>query len=166
MKIIKATNGYDIKVDNEDFEWLNQWRWNVSESKNYLRVQRSIWHKDTKKKDCLLMHRQIMEFPKEMHIDHINNDRLDNRKSNLRICTMNQNNKDYPKPRTNTSGYKGVHFAERNLKKKKSLNKPWYAMIRVDCKNIYLGYFETAEKAHIAYCTAALKYHGEFANFG
>jgi len=162
VKIIKSTNGHDIKVDNEDFEWLNQWRWNVNKWKKYKSVQRSIWHKDTKKKDVVKMSRQIMRFPKGMHVDHVNHNTLDNRRCNLRVCTMNQNNKNYPKPCTNTLGYKGIHFAKRNY----HLKKPWYSLIRVDSKTIYLGYYKTAKKAHEAYCEAALKYHGEFANFG
>lgn len=162
MKIIKSTNGYDIKVDDEDYEWLSQWKWCVVKNKNYKRVYRSFWIKETKKKSAIAMSRQIMDSPKGMHVDHINNDTLDNRRCNLRVCTMSQNNKNYPKPCTNTLGYKGVHFAKRNY----YLSKPWYAMIRVNSKHVYLGYYKTAEEAHEAYCMAALKYHGEFANFG
>lgn len=162
MRIINSTNGYEIKVDDEDFEWLNQWKWNVAERKRYKQVQRSIWHKDTKKKDVVLIHRQIMGFPKEMHVDHINHDTLDNCRNNLRICTVTQNNRNCKIKCTNTTGYKGVHFAKRNY----YLSKPWYAMIQIGCKNKYLGYFVTAEKAYQKYCEAALKYHGEFANFG
>lgn len=91
-------------------------------------------------------------------LDHINEIKADNRLANLRLATRNQNGYNKGKPKTNTSGYKGVHWHKRD--------KHWRAQIAFDGKHVNLGGFATAEEAYVAYCTAAAKYHGEFANMG
>lgn len=110
------------------------------------------------------LHRVIMErmlgkpIPSNVEIDHINGNGLDNRRGNLRLASKSQNSKNRPLYANNTSGYKGVSWA-KTVKK-------WRAEIRVNGQGIYLGIFDTPEEAHAAYCEAAKKYHGEFANFG
>ncbi len=97
-----------------------------------------------------LLHRFIMNCPKNKVVDHKFHNTLDNRKSKLRICTKHQNicNK------TGSSiGYKGVY----------KTNNTWQSSITTNNKNIYLGIFKTDTLAAIAYNEAALKYHGEFA---
>jgi len=105
------------------------------------------------KQSLLYMHRVIMDAPKGFEVDHINNNRLDNRKENLRICTSSQNkmNTKYK----NKAGYRGVSI---------NCSGKYRALIRFDGKNIHLGVFITAKEAAIAYNEAAVKYHGEFAN--
>lgn len=88
-------------------------------------------------------------------VDHVNEDRVDNRLSNLRLATHSENNRHRGKTKRNTSGYKGVA-----LNKRYGL---WVARIRNDSRDCFLGYFDSPEKAHEAYCAAAIKYHGEFA---
>ena len=90
-------------------------------------------------------------------IDHIDNDRLNNKIENLRQCTINQNAYNSKKPITNTSGFKGVCWHKNR--------HTWQASIKVNSNPLYLGSFKTAEEAHEAYKAAALKYHGEFARF-
>ena len=99
------------------------------------------------------LHRHITNCPKGMHVDHINGNVLDNRLSNLRICTPSQNQANSKLPKNNTSGYKGV---SKN-------GDGWKAKIRVDYAYYYLGTFLTKEEAARAYNAAAIKYFGEFA---
>lgn len=91
-------------------------------------------------------------------IDHIDNNPANNRKDNLRICSGSENNRNQARNRNNTSGFKGVSYHKATGK--------YFARITVDFKNIWLGRYDTAEQAHEAYCSAAIKYHGEYANFG
>jgi len=98
--------GYAI-VDDEDFAYLNQWRWYFN-SRGYATKK--------KKQKIIYMHRLIINTPKGMETDHINGNGLDNRRSNLRICTRSQNAINTGKYKTNTSGYKGVSWDKKNKK--------------------------------------------------
>lgn len=107
----------------------------------------------------LLAHRVIWamvhsRWP-EAQIDHVDNDRLNNRIGNLRESTHAENMRNQCNRKTNKSGYKGVHWDSRD--------KAFRAQISYEGKKIFLGYHATAEAAHAAYCEAAKKYHGEFA---
>ena len=76
---------------------------------------------------------------KPYEVDHINRNRLDNRKENLRFVTSTQNNINMGVCKINTSGYKGVNWDKRRQK--------WRARIKLHRKEIHLGYFETKEEA-------------------
>jgi hypothetical protein len=88
-------------------------------------------------------------------LDHINGDRSDNRIANLRSATWTQNARNSAKPRTNTSGFKGVCWCKKSHR--------WLAHIRINKRSKYLGSFETPEAAHAAYAKASEKYFGSFA---
>jgi len=104
------------------------------------------------------LHRFIMNSPKGKVIDHINGDKLDNRKQNLRIYTIKQNIINSKISKNNTSGYTGVSFRKnRNV---------YRANIMVNRKQIYLGSFERIEDAVLARKKAEEKYFGEFAYSG
>lgn len=94
----------------------------------------------------------------EHYIDHINGNRKDNRISNLREATHGQNLCNQGAYANNTSGYKGVSWNR--------VNKRWQAKIRVNSKLLHVGEFTCPKEAHNAYCEAAKKHHGEFANGG
>lgn len=96
------------------------------------------------------------KWPKQ-HLDHINRDRADNRFSNLREATEQQNSCNRAKSQNSKSGFKGVSLFR---------NGKWQAQIGVKRKKIFLGYFDRAEDAHAAYCEAAKKAFGEFARLG
>lgn len=89
--------------------------------------------------------------------DHINGNPLDNRWVNLRVCSGPQNVCNRKMSKHNTSGFKGVSETKRGR---------YAAQIAFQRKTYYLGTFDTPEEAHRAYCEAAVRLHGEFANFG
>jgi hypothetical protein len=109
------------------------------------------------------IHRLIMErmlgrelLPTE-HVDHIDGDGLNNRRSNLRLCTKATNAVNSKRRSDNQSGYKGVCFHP--------FSGLWRAYITVDGKQHSLGYYKTPQEAHEAYKVAAVKFYGEFARF-
>lgn len=91
-------------------------------------------------------------------IDHKDTNRGNNIWTNLRLATNSQNKANMGKRADNKSGYKGVRWYEQT--------KKWNAQIRCQGKNRNLGYFTDPEKAHAAYCEAAVKLFGEFARAG
>ena len=99
-----------------------------------------------------------MNCPGGMYVDHIDGNKLNNRRSNLRICTNQENCMNRKKCNNNLAGYKGVHF-------RKDLNK-FHAQIAFNGKKIYLGIFKTAEEAHQKYCEEGRKLFGEYFNSG
>jgi len=148
MKEIPLTQGRFTIVDDEDFEWANQWKWYLNTSGYAVRVD---YHQQ---KRTIYLSRMICHTPIEMETDHINGNRLDNREINLRICTRTQNRQNRIIHKNNSSGYKGVTFDKRKRK--------WCAQIKCS-KHIHLGYFDCLKDAARAYDLAAKKYFGEFA---
>lgn len=110
----------------------------------------------------IYLHRYIMKPDDNMLVDHINGDPTDNRKSNMRICDRSENAYNKTKSKNNKSGYKGVYW---DIQKKK-----WMAQIGRNkrtklLRTTFLGYYETPELAHEAYCKAAKEAYGEYAHF-
>ena len=155
MKYIELTQGKTAIVDDEDFEYLSQWKWYATADGYAVRNQTYIASDGYKKQRRVSMHRDIMGNPKGYTVDHANRDKADNRKENLRTATNTENLRNQG-PRKNNSGkYKGVTKA--------SSCKNWSAAIFNSGKRLHLGHFATQEQAALAYNEAAKKYHGEFA---
>ncbi len=95
-------------------------------------------------------------IPEGLEVDHIDTDKTNNLLSNLRLVTSAQNKWNKLVRKDSLSGYKGVCKCKNR----------WRASIRINSKAINLGSFLTVELAHEAYKAAAVKYHGQFANFG
>jgi hypothetical protein len=146
MKEISLSHGMVSIVDDEDFEYLNQWRWTYTYNGAVRFDTNHI---------IIYMHRFIMKTPKGMETDHINHNRLDNRRENLRICTIAENQHNSLKHVDNTSGFKGVCW-DKNRKR-------WYARISMGYYRKNLGRYLNVEDAARAYDDAARKYYKEFA---
>ena len=150
-KKIPLTQGKVALVDIEDYEWLNQWKWQAHKNtKGFFYVAGR-----NKKQKFQSMHRKIMKAPKGMEVDHINGDGLDNRRNNLRTCSHSQNIMNSKMRIDNTNGYKGIRYHKQN--------KKWQARIKKNKKDNHLGYFTTPQEAALAYNEAAKKFFGEFA---
>ena len=158
MKEIKLTQGQVALIDDEDFEYLNQFKWYAMKTKHNDYVSRDEVINGVSTR--ILMHRLIMKTPVGVMTDHIDHNGLNNQKHNLRLCTNGQNLMNR-RPRE-SSKYLGVYVIKTI--RKKSVYKSIRADITVNKKTIHLGSFKTEEDAALAYNEAALKYHGEFAN--
>lgn len=158
-KQIPLTQGQFAIVDDEDFEWLNLWKWCAmwsSGTKSFRAVRTDHYRELGQKKQKLVyMHRQIMNYPKGLMVDHVaHGTTLDNRRCNLRIATAVQNMQNKNRQANNKVGFKGV---------REVYPKIFYARICVKGKDIYLGCGEDPFELARSYDRAAIKYFGEFA---
>ena len=152
-RLIPLTKGKHAIVDEADFEWLSQWKWSLH-GRGYASRQTG----GRAKRVSVMMHRLIAETPEGMDTDHINGDKLDNRRSNLRHATRGQNNVNRSLLPSNSTGYKGVRSP---LDGRNGLR--WPAFITVDNKAVGLGSYSTPEEAARAVDIAAFEAFGEFA---
>jgi hypothetical protein len=150
MKEIKLTQDKVTIVDDSDYEWLSRHKW-LCDNIGY--AARDTYGEGKRKR--VFMHRVIMETPDDMETDHINRNKLDNRRVNLRTCTRSQNVANTGIRRDNTSGRKGVSWD-------KSENK-WRATININNKYIQIGRYKNIDDASEAYNKKAIELFGEFA---
>ena len=159
MKTIPLTQGYFTKVDDDDYKKYAIYRWCVSISYSRgtksIRAIRKEYSNKYKKGKTRHLSRVILNALKGKNVDHINGDTLDNRKSNLRLCTSGENIRNQVKRCDNTSGYKGVSWSSEREK--------WEAKIQLNNKTIHLGRYKNKKEAAQAYNNAAIKYHKNFA---
>lgn len=146
MKEITLSKGYVAFVDDEDFEYLNQWKWYV-----YIdRIYRYAVRKEYESGKRIKMHRIILNAPDNLFVDHIDHNGLNNQKNNIRLCNNTQNQWNM-KGRRN--GLKGVTIE----------NNRFRAAIKYQGKTIHLGNFKTEIEAGKAYDNKAKELFGEFA---
>ena len=151
MITIPISKGKFAVIDDDDSASVLLHKWSVT-SHGY--VVRATSRKNVGGRKIVYLHRQLLGFPK-CEVDHIDGDKLNNQRSNLRCCTHQQNGCNQKINAKNTSGAKGVYW-ERKLSK-------WGATIRVFRKQLHLGYFPTVKEAALAYDSAARLHFGEFA---
>ena len=106
MRHIPLSQGKFAIVDDADFEFLSQFKWYIHKGRA-VRKPRTF---EGKRVGLIWMHRVIMRPPKSMVVDHINGNKLDNRRINLRVCSKSQNEWNKPAYKTNTTGMKNVYW--------------------------------------------------------
>lgn len=151
MAKVKLCNSTRVAlIDDEDLGKVSLIKWRLMAGRNT--AYAVGWDGKTQ----VLLHRLIMSAKgREQSVDHINGDGLDNRRANLRICTIGENNANRAMQKRNAAGYKGVSFDNRAGR--------WHARITKDGKVYSLGLFGSKEEAAAAYDKAAKILHGQFA---
>lgn len=154
MKKICLQAGQFTLVDDEDFEYLNQWKWHIANGyvkrTQYLKGDK----KELRKRTTIQMHRVIMNTPIGMETDHRDGNKLNNQKNNLRFATRSQNMMNIGLRKDNVSGIKGVSWNKRD--------KKWQPQICINQKIISLGYCNSKEEAIEKYNKKARELFGEF----
>ena len=117
---------------------------------------RKEWVKGQHKSVCVLMHRQIMESPEGIQVDHKDRNRLNNQRSNLRNATIREQRRNRGVGTSNTTGYKGVYFCKQKDKFQAYI-RPKYGKV------VHIGFYVNKEDAAKAYDRMAKFYFKEFA---
>lgn len=153
VAFITLTKGYEAVIDAVDVPLVDGFNWKSFVKKHTVYAVRTerIGHG---KRRTVLLHRVIMGDPAGLQVDHRDGDGLNDRRFNLRNATRSQNLQNQRTGDNNTSGFKGVSWCKRDGK--------WRAHIRLDGKHHSLGYHDTPEAAHAAYCEASAFLHPDF----
>ena len=153
MKQISLTKGKIVLVDDEDFDYLNQFKWHVVQCKSKFYAARKVNSKN------ITMHRFMTNAKKGQIVDHKDRDGLNNQRFNLRFCTKRQNS--FNSAPSGYRRYKGVSLIKAKPKRYKY--DRWVARIKTSKKAKSLGVYKTPEEAALAYNKAAKEHYGKFA---
>jgi hypothetical protein len=150
---IDIGNGSVAVVDAADFNEVSKYKWHLlnTRGKRYA-IAHIVDHEGNR--ETVYMHRLIAGVSKGQVCDHIDGDGLNNKRLNLRACSHQQNIWNAKRSVRNKSGFKGVCWHKNNQK--------WHARISKGGVSVHLGFYESPEIAHQAYCKAAKELHGEF----
>lgn len=151
MEYLKLSDGTEVMLDAEDYNFFSRWKWQLSPS-GY--VARSAQVCNIRKR--VYLHRLIMECPSNKVVDHIDKNRLNNQKLNLRVCTTTQNIVGASGSLKSEVKYKGVSYAYFNGIK--VLTK-----YRARINDLNLGCFDNPVDAAIAYDKKAFELYGIYA---
>ena len=144
---IPLTRGKTAQVDDSDLSALLKHKWHLTAG-GYAAANSSV----DGSREYVYMHRLLLDAGPDDIVDHIDGNRLNNTRANLRLVTRTQNQWNR-RTQDNACGYKGVSWHRHKGK--------YYARIQVNGHRRFLGYFETAYEAHLAYEMAAGKAFGE-----
>lgn len=136
-----------ILIDTDDLEMVSKYQWHIEHSRKNLSYAQANIEKST-----IRIHRLIMNTT--LQVDHINHNGLDNRKSNLRVCTNQENNFNKLHRRNPKSGYTGIRYNEKS--------QSYYVRIMVNKKEISLGHYKILEDALEARKQGEIRYFGNF----
>lgn len=145
-------NGEETLVDSEDYENLCRFVWSKHSAGYVVRSEGSS-RKSTFKQ--YLLHRELLAAPESSYVDHINGDKMDNRKVNLRLCTNKDNTRNSSPHKDSSSVYKGVSWY--------SPTSNWTSRISADGFLYHLGRYPTELEAATAYDKKAKELFGEYA---
>jgi hypothetical protein len=146
VRWIPLGDGHYAYVDAADYNWLRQWNWRMCSTGYAGRWEKGKW---------ILMHREIMQPPKGMIVDHADRNKANNCRLNLRVCTHQENLRNSRKRSGSSSRFKGVGYSKRRGK--------WYARASFGSEKIWLGYFTDEAEAARAYDRKAVELFGEYA---
>ena len=151
---IPLTKGKFAIVDAAVVPLLASRHWCASETRGKFYASTSEYVDGTKRQRTVFLHRLLLSPAENEVVDHIDGDGLNNRLSNLRLASYQENNRNRRRSGANTSGYKGVSYSARHGR--------WLAKIKVDNRTKQLGVFVSPEDAHAAYARASREVFGEF----
>jgi hypothetical protein len=159
MVEVPLTQGKVALIDDEDAPRILAHKWTLHHDRSRRRdvgyAVRYVRKADGIGRTSIQMHREILNAPAGLEVDHINGEGLDNQKVNLRLATRAQNLSNTYRQKGRT-GYRGIYWHRRN--------RMYHALIRHEGKKHSLGYYYDVEQAARAYDYAAYHLHGEFAS--
>jgi len=156
MRELEINKGLKVILDDEDFDRVAALKWFYGKN-NYIGRNNSKTIDGKKRYTKTRLHWFVLRFEgkKGYVVDHINGNTFDNRKENLRICTVAENSRNQKLNKRNKTGYKGVCAVKRV--------NGYKAEIKLNYKVRHLGYFKCPKEAAKAYNKAAIELFGEFA---
>lgn len=156
MKQLMLQNGGFALVDDEDYKELSKYKWYADYRPRscYIRRMERRNTPEGPRQRYVYLHRQIMQPPPGMQVDHINSDATDNRRENLRICTRSQNNQNARRRVDSKHSYKGVWITKGGK---------YASRIRNGNKRVHIGVYDNEVLAAKAYDQKAKELFGAYA---
>lgn len=148
---VSLTKGYSAVIDESDVPLISGRNWSALVSKR----RKAIYAARVENGKMILMHRLILGAPRGMDVDHIDQDGLNNRRLNIRVCSRSENCRNVGLRSDNKSGQKGVSLCKETSR--------WQAEIQANGSRTFLGYFDDVDEAASAYAEACRVIHGSFA---